>query len=884
MLRSFRVPEKLDLLLRPHYLVLLVTVIIAGASLTLMNFILDNGQNRSEREVTRKLELTVGTLNRSIENSFNRVVELLDGTGQALLKDATLQADSLELRTLLAQRVNLIGGLNELVLFNRYGEQLARSGRITTPPVVMPDCLPLALAPVSEGVYISRPAPGRFIDEPHRGEAQHHHIPFCIGIRDWRGELQAALIAAVDTRYFSGEFEPIQKLSTARIELFSPTGVLLASTPDRRLLIGGSFTDLAFLSAGPLFKSHDSYQQGDTLYSYRRAETLPLVTVARQDVAQGLSEWLADAKLIRALFISLALLSLLAGLMIFRGMRRQARMADEIQLLTTAISTTANSIFITDHKGRIRWVNDAFERLTGWGAGEVLGQTPRLFNSGHHDPLFFRDLWQTLMAGEVWRGQVTNQNRKGDMLLVEQTITPILNTRGRLTHFVAIHEDVTERTRAEQQARYLSRHDQLTGLPNRRFLGEALVQALERPDDLLLIFIDLDRFKTINDTQGHEVGDALLCLVSDRLSARIGDQGIVARLGGDEFAVLLSGEAANMPEQQLRLLLAQMSEPYRIDGRSYNLTVSIGVTIGSDRQRDAAALLRQADLAMFRAKQDGRNTFCFFEPDMDQLFHRHVQLDQGLRSALASDTQLSLRYQPILEAASLQPVAVEVLTRWRNDQGEWVSPAEFIPVAEDSGLIIELGRWQIEQLFQQLVEWRGTELDALRVSINVSAVQLARDNIADHLLERMAWYGIPARRMLVEITETALMASKDRVQHNLNMLHKAGVQLSIDDFGTGYSSLAYISDFNAGALKIDRSFVIGIGNSRSDEEIIETMLGLAHNLGIAVVAEGVDDPRQLAFLQNAGCQMVQGFLFAKPMTATDLVTFMDEYQPEFVFD
>lgn len=874
MLASLRLPGWLEGVLRPPGVVLLFSALVAIAILVLMQVVLGNGQLRAERELARQSELTVETLNRSVEGSFTRVVEVLNDTGATLLVEGVQPGQERQLRQLMAERIQLVGGLNELALYDRYGLLLARTGGPVMGLPELPGCVAQALAPVSDGLYLARPQPGQLLGDSATVQQTQYYIPFCIGMRDRSGELKGALVAAVDTAYFAREFSPVQSLSDARIELFSPAGVPLLSAVPRQPLNSGAFEELSLLAGSMLARESGSFQKAGVFFSYRKASGLPLVTVARQPVAGALHEWQRDADMLRTLFISLAVLSLFAGGVISRGLGRQARMASEIKLLSTAMSTTANSIFITDHQGQIEWVNQAFEQLTGWAEHEVLGQTPSLFNSGHHDPLFFRELWQTLLSGDAWRGQVTNHNRSGEELLVEQTITPILNRRGQLTHFVAIHEDLTLRARAEQKARYLSRHDQLTGLPNRRFLGEALLEVLAGTGDVALVFIDLDRFKAINDTQGHTIGDQLLQQVSQRLCQLAGEAGLVARLGSDEFALLLSGEALVDLEGQVRKLLTQMSQPFLLESLSCSLTISIGVALAADAQREAATLLRQADLAMFRAKHEGCNTFCFFEPEMDYLIQRHVQLDQGLREALTRDDQLSLRYQPILTAEGLQPVAIEVLMRWRNNEGEWVSPAEFIPVAEDSGLILEMGRWQIDYLFERLQQWRGTPLETLKVSLNLSAVQLSREMIAEHLLARMSAFEIVPQRIVVEITETALIASKERVLHNLSLLREAGVQLSIDDFGTGYSSLSYLSDLAASTLKIDRSFIIGIGQNRNDEEIIETMLGLAANLGLNVVAEGVDDPVQLAFLQKASCQMVQGFLFAKPLTEGELVEFM----------
>ncbi len=872
--------------IRPHLAVTLFTLLVATACFLLMLFVLDRGEQRATREQEEKTRLLAHALENTVIRSFQDVIGRLNSIEEALILNPDLLAQDVDaLNRILDDLLALTPSLREVVVHDSAGAWIASSRQ--RPPsdgAVAGKCNARLLQNNHLDYLILEPQPGRYLGgRSPRGNQQ--HIPVCVLLRDSLGLPFATATGVLNPDYLKELFRPAHEMNPVLLELYHYNGVLLVKGEGGAAALHDHLADLFRSSLKA--REYGTYHQtlvtahassgNSVITSYRSTSPLPLVMLVHLDLEKGLSAWHQEARFVFWVFVALIAAVLMGGSVLAVALLRKYRMESEIQLLTAAISSTANAIFITDQQGKIQWVNRAFEKLTGWRLQEVRGQTPKVLNSGEHDRRFFHQLWVHILSGQVWRGQLTNTTRDQRNIIVDQTITPILNQYQEITHFVAVHEDVTARTRAEAQARFLARHDALTALPNRRSFAEALGDALAMDDAHLLaiLFIDLDHFKTINDTLGHQAGDEVLRISTERMRGQLPDHALLARLGGDEFSVLIRSLNHTAEVQRLvEALLQVMAQPVQLGESRFSLSASVGVTFGQAGQDDAATLLRQADLAMYKAKHDGRNTFSFFDEKMDYAMHHHVKLEQGLRAALSQNQGLLLCYQPIIAAHNLQPVAVEVLMRWRNSAGEWISPAEFIPVAEGNGLILELGRWQLRELFERLNAWQQGALRGLKVSINISAVQLARDNIAEVLVAKMFQHGIRPEQLVVEVTETTLMTESTRLRENLDFLRDSGVSLSIDDFGTGYSSLSYISELDAHLIKIDRSFVQGIGKSHSDEEIILATIALARNLDMRVVAEGVEEGEQRDFLIRAGVDYLQGYLFARPMFESELTDFI----------
>jgi diguanylate cyclase (GGDEF)-like protein/PAS domain S-box-containing protein len=552
-------------------------------------------------------------------------------------------------------------------------------------------------------------------------------------------------------------------------------------------------------------------------------------------------------------------------------------LADEqhrLRLLGAAIEVAANAIFITDSRGRIEWVNEAFLRLSGHEREAVLGTTPRLLRSGAQPPSLYENLWRTIQGGQVWRGEMVECRKDGSLYTVDQTITPMCGADGQVVHFVVVQEDITARKTAEEQIRYLSDYDPLTALPNRivflRRLGEAIDSA--EGERLAVLFVDLDRFTRVNDALGHDLGDRVLVTIANRIQASAPDASMIARVGGDEFAVLQAGDSRAI-EELARELVAALVAPMAIEGHEVRVGVSIGIALYPDNGQDADILVRHADLAMYHAIREAPNGFRFFSSHLGEQVQARRDLDRDLRRALRLN-QLELHYQPQLEAATGRITALEALLRWHHPQLGLVPPSTFIPIAEQSGEILAIGDWVVREACRQLRQWRDDGVPVVPVAVNLSPDQLRDDTVAERIAATVAEAGISPDLLELELTETTVMRDGDAAADLLRRIHGGGIRLAVDDFGTGYASLDYLRRFPVFKLKIDQSFVRHVVTSAHDAEIARHVIVLGHSLGIKVVAEGVETEEQLEHLRREGVDAIQGFLFARAMPAPQVASLL----------
>lgn len=550
-----------------------------------------------------------------------------------------------------------------------------------------------------------------------------------------------------------------------------------------------------------------------------------------------------------------------------------------LRLINSALETTVNAALIARADGCIKWVNTALVEMSGYAREEIIGQTPRLFNSGAQSADFWCQFWLTIASGQAWVHEVINRHKDGSHYPVRQTVTPMRDGKGAITHYISVQENIQHEKEAKAQLQHLATHDLLTNLPNRNLLLERLRQAMnsvQRADQQVgILFIDLDRFKLVNDSLGHVVGDELLRRVADRLRTclRVGDT--LARLGGDEFVLLLPGlnkpmDAAAVAEK----LLEALTTPVQIEGQALTTGCSIGIY--PTDSADEGILLQHADTAMYMAKERGRSCFQFYVPEMNARVVQRMEIESDLRLALVQQ-EFVLHYQPQIDIQTSRIVGVEALLRWQHPVRGLMSHSEFISVAEETGLIVPIGEWVLQAACDQFKAWQaqGLALD-LSLAVNVSVRQFKQGAIVLAVRDALARTGIAPQRLELEITESLMLANEPAPIAVLHQLHELGVRLALDDFGTGFSSLAYLKRLPFDVLKIDRSFVKDIGIDPGDDAIIVSIIGLAHNLGMKALAEGVETVQQRDFLRRHGCDFEQGFLFSHPLPAAELATLLRE--------
>ncbi len=557
--------------------------------------------------------------------------------------------------------------------------------------------------------------------------------------------------------------------------------------------------------------------------------------------------------------------------------RRTATAQEQELRIAAAAFESQQGMFITDTQQTILRVNSAFTAITGYAAAEVVGLLPGMFRSVHHDADFFVSIAEAARNSGSWQGEIWTRRKSGETFPLWLSVTAVRSDEGLASHYVFALVDITERKLAEDEIRNLAFYDPLTNLPNRRLLLDRLRHALassERSDSRgALLFIDLDNFKKLNDTRGHDIGDLLLAQVGQRLSRCLRDSDTVARLGGDEFVVLLEGlglqtlEAAEKAKALAEKVLEALNATYRLDGKEHHSTPSIGVCLFQGQSLTVDDLLKQADLAMYQAKGAGRNAIRFFDPAMQDAVSAHAALEADLRLALAQQ-QFVLHYQPQVDASG-RVHGAEALVRWQHPQRGMVSPAEFIPLAEETGLILPLGQWVLESACMQLWQWAQSPHTAhLTLAVNISARQFHDAGFVAQVLAVLQRTGADPGRLKLELTESLLLKELDTIIAKMHQLIPLGVRFSLDDFGTGYSSLSYLRRLPLEQLKIDQSFVRDIFVTTNDLAIVRAIVTLGHSLGLAVIAEGVETEAQRDFLQDCGCSMFQGYLFSRPVAAS----------------
>jgi len=550
------------------------------------------------------------------------------------------------------------------------------------------------------------------------------------------------------------------------------------------------------------------------------------------------------------------------------------KLAEDRQRIAAVAFETHEGIVIADANANIIRVNHAFQEITGYDSEEVVGKNPRLLSSGAHDKAFYAAMWQQLLNEGSWSGEILDKRKSGEIYPKWMTISTVKDSEGKVSEYVAIFSDISARKKAEEEIRNLAFYDTLTKLPNRRLLLDrmslALNSSMRNQHYGAVMFLDMDRFKTLNDTMGHDYGDLLLIEVAQRIHSCVREVDTVARMGGDEFVILVEDIDSIAEEASQRAALiaekirASLTTAYQLKDRSYHSSPSIGVCLYRGNEESVDALLKHADMAMYQAKESGRNTVRFFDPQMQYAVETRAALEADLRYAVFNG-QLRLHYQIQVDDEH-RALGAEVLVRWVHPTRGMVSPAQFIPVAEESSLILEVGHWVLETACRQLAAWSKSELTRhLSIAVNVSAQQFKLVDFVDRVMAVLRTFDVEASHLKLELTEGVVLNDVTDVVAKMYALKALGVRLSMDDFGTGYSSLAYLKQLPLDQLKIDQSFVRDITTDPNDAVMVQTIIGMAHNFRLDVIAEGVETEGQLAFLRQHGCRAFQGYLFSKPV-------------------
>jgi two-component system CheB/CheR fusion protein len=547
----------------------------------------------------------------------------------------------------------------------------------------------------------------------------------------------------------------------------------------------------------------------------------------------------------------------------------------DIRIAANAFEASGQAQIITDAERRIVKVNAAFTRITGFTADEALGKTPHMLSSGRHDAAFFQALWQKINDTGLWEGEIWNRRKNGEEFPEWLTISALRNSSGRVMNYVGVFSDITALNRLQEQAALLATHDPLTKLPNRRLLLDRLKHALKAAErgqtEVAVIFLDLDNFKHVNDSLGHEAGDEMLCMASHRISESVRAADTVARLGGDEFVVVLEHSSRHECLQTVERMTRTLAQTFTLHDTVLTTAASVGIAIYPSDGTDSNVLMRNADAAMYRAKRSGRGRYVFFSSEVGESARNRLTVESELRKAF-TNRELRLHYQPQVDAATGELLGVEALLRWPTADGGWVAPSMFLPIAEETSLIEEIGDWVLDAACAQLAQWRAAGLQQLMVSVNVAPRQLRDRSFADKLQGHLMHHRIPGDRLVLEITEGALMQQREHLEPLLRQLRRLNVQLSLDDFGTGYSSLARLRQLPLTELKIDRSFIDGVVDQRDDREIVAAIMAMAHALGLRVVAEGVETAAQADCLRHfTGAPVLQGYHVARPMPAEQVL-------------
>jgi len=545
------------------------------------------------------------------------------------------------------------------------------------------------------------------------------------------------------------------------------------------------------------------------------------------------------------------------------------------QLAKTVFDVTKEGIVVTDADNIIETVNPAFKEITGYSYSEIVGQNPGIMKSGRHDELFYQQMWKSIHEQGFWEGEIWNQKKSGVVYPEWLAIHAIYDEAGTISQHIAVFSDITQRKANEEKIWHQANHDALTGLPNRTLLTDRAESALQRArrehTNMAVMFMDLDHFKYINDHYGHAAGDELLVTVADRVSASLRKSDMVVRISGDEFVVLMpllehATDAGRVAEK----IISTLSQPYLIYDHKIHISASVGIAVFPGDGDDVEVLMKHADTAMYMAKESGRNQYVFYDQKMNDASENRAEVEHDLIQALQQN-QLIMYYQPVIDIRSNKITHAEALIRWLHPEKGLVPPDDFIPIAEQCGLIIPLGEWVVNEVSRQVSQWRSEGISDVHVFLNVSPIQLMHANLPAYLTRAAKQFPLSRGNIGIEITENVLIDGSDKIKRVLDTLKDEGINFLIDDFGTGFSSMRYLRKLPFDGLKIDRAFVSMVDKDHEKAVLVNAMIHMAHSLNLTVVAEGIEREEELAFLRAHDCDFAQGYLLGRPTPAEEFI-------------
>ncbi len=728
-----------------------------------------------------------------------------------------------------------------------------------------------------EKLYIAKPFRNRLTDEWTNALTR--------AIKDKQGNFMGLVIASLNSKYFSEIFQNIDFVDGAAFALVRREGEIILRHPHSEEAVGRSLSPFASIFG----KNRSDAAQEVGIYAHIADQVERLTafhTVPGYDmviyVSMPINSILADWRkhiVILAMGAGLLILGLVVSTQfLLRQLERNREVEDELHLAAEIFSGALEGITVTDKNAKIISVNKAFTEITGFSAGEAIGQTPRIKKSDHHDESFYQGIWDSLNNNGKWQGEIWNRRKNGEVYLEWQSITKIVNPESGEVNFVSIFSDITEMHRKDERIRIQSNFDALTGLGNRNLLIDRLSHAIEGAKRdftrVAVLVFDIDRFKLVNDSLGHDQGDNLLKELALRLKSTLVSVDTLVRLGGDEFVVVVTEFSSSNEVALIAKSITTALRPAIYLGKhEVHVTASIGIGIFPQDGADTTTLLKNADAAMYQAKEAGRNSFSFFDSSMNSRALERLDLESRLRKAV-DEASFELHYQPKVCLLDGSPCGVEALIRWRLPDGSLVSPADFIPLAEETGLIVPMGEWALREACRQAREWLDQGHAGLRVAVNLSVRQFQQSDLASRIAAILTESRLPPALLEVEVTESSVMSNAEQAIETLQMIRELGVEISIDDFGTGYSSLGYLKKLPINTLKIDRSFVDDLGQGGDDEAIVQTILALSKTLKLRTVAEGVETEEQKEFLIASGCDIAQGYHYAKPLRPEKLIEWL----------